>query len=68
VGLLAFGEGWHNNHHAFPRSAFQGLRWWQIDFSAYLIVGLERIGLAWDVHRVAPAAQEARRVTPASTV
>jgi stearoyl-CoA desaturase (delta-9 desaturase) len=27
VGLLAFGEGWHNNHHAFPRSAFHGLRW-----------------------------------------
>jgi stearoyl-CoA desaturase (Delta-9 desaturase) len=68
VGPLAFGEGWHNNHHAFPRTASQGLRWWQIDFSAYLIVGLERIGLAWDVHRVAPAAQEARRVTPASTV
>jgi len=68
VGLLAFGEGWHNNHHAFPRSAFHGLRWWQIDFLAYLIVGLERIGLAWDVHRVAPAAQEARRGTPAPTV
>jgi stearoyl-CoA desaturase (delta-9 desaturase) len=65
VGLLAFGEGWHNNHHAFPRSAFHGLRWWQIDLSAYLIVGLERIGLAWNVYRVAPAAQEARRVKPA---
>ena len=29
VGLLAFGEGWHNNHHAFPRSAFHGMEWWQ---------------------------------------
>jgi stearoyl-CoA desaturase (delta-9 desaturase) len=67
VGLLAFGEGWHNNHHAFPRSAFHGLNWWQIDLSAYLIVALERIGLAWNVHRVAPAAQEARRVKPAPT-
>jgi stearoyl-CoA desaturase (Delta-9 desaturase) len=67
VGLLAFGEGWHNNHHAFPRSAFHGLRWWQIDLSAYLIVALERIGLAWNVYRVAPAAQEARRVKPAPT-
>ena len=67
MGLLAFGEGWHNIHHAFPRSAFHGLRWWQIDLSAYLIIALERLGLAWNVHRVAPAAQEARRVKPAPT-
>jgi stearoyl-CoA desaturase (Delta-9 desaturase) len=52
VGLLAFGEGWHNNHHAFPRSAFHGMRWWQIDFSGYLIWTLERLGLAKDVYRV----------------
>jgi stearoyl-CoA desaturase (delta-9 desaturase) len=65
VGLLAFGEGWHNNHHAFPRSAFHGLRWWQIDLSAYLIVALERLGLVWNVHRVAPAAREARRARSA---
>ena len=68
VGLLAFGEGWHNNHHAFPRSAFHGLRWWQIDLSAYVIVALERLGLAWNVHRVAPILQEARRAKPAPTV
>ena len=55
VGLLAFGEGWHNNHHAFPRSAFHGLRWWQVDFSGYLIWLLERLGLARDVYRVSPA-------------
>ena len=52
VGLLDFGEGWHNNHHAFPRSAFHGLRWWQLDVSGYLIWTLERIGLAIDVYRV----------------
>jgi stearoyl-CoA desaturase (Delta-9 desaturase) len=52
VGLLAFGEGWHNNHHAFPRSAFHGMRWWQIDFSGYFIWTLERLGLAKDVYRV----------------
>ena len=55
VGLLGFGEGWHNNHHAFPRSAFHGLHWWQFDFSGYLIWTLERLGLAHDVYRVAPA-------------
>jgi len=54
VGLLAFGEGWHNNHHAFPRSAFHGLQWWQIDITGYVIWALERFGLATDVHRVRP--------------
>lgn len=52
VGLLAMGEGWHNNHHAFPRSAFHGLRWWQFDLSSYVIWTLEKIGLAWNVWRV----------------
>jgi len=54
VGLLAFGEGWHNNHHAFPRSAFHGLHWWQFDFSGYVIWTLERFGLAREVYRVTP--------------
>jgi stearoyl-CoA desaturase (delta-9 desaturase) len=55
VGLLALGEGWHNNHHAFPRSAFHGFHWWQIDLSGYLIRALERVRLAHDVHRVSTA-------------
>lgn len=55
VGLLALGEGWHNNHHAFPRSAFHGLHWWQFDLSGYVIWTLERFGLAYDVYRVTPA-------------
>ncbi len=54
VGLLAFGEGWHNNHHAFPRSAFHGLHWWQFDLSGYVIWTLERVGLVRDVYRVSP--------------
>ncbi len=54
VGLLAFGEGWHNNHHAFPRSAFHGLHWWQFDLSGYIIWTLERIGLVHDVYRIPP--------------
>jgi stearoyl-CoA desaturase (delta-9 desaturase) len=63
LGLLALGEGWHNNHHAFPRSAFHGLRWWQIDFSGYLIRTLEGLGLAREVHRVTPQLIRARRAT-----
>jgi stearoyl-CoA desaturase (delta-9 desaturase) len=60
VGLLGFGEGWHNNHHAFPRSAFHGLHWWQVDVSGYLIWSLERVGLAHEVYRVPPALLERR--------
>jgi stearoyl-CoA desaturase (delta-9 desaturase) len=48
-GVLGFGEGWHNNHHAFPTSARHGLFWWQIDFSYYIIRGLEFLRLAWKV-------------------
>jgi stearoyl-CoA desaturase (delta-9 desaturase) len=52
VGLLAFGEGWHNNHHAFQRMARHGHRWWEIDLTYYVILLLERLGLAWNVvHR-----------------
>lgn len=49
LALPSFGESWHNNHHAFPTSAFHGLRWWQIDLSAYVIKLLKVLGLAWDV-------------------
>ena len=48
-GVLAMGEGWHNNHHAFPTSARHGLRWWQIDVSYYVIRALALVGLAWKV-------------------
>ena len=67
IGLLSFGEGWHNNHHAFPRSAFHGLHWWQFDLSGYLILALERLGLVRDVYRI-PAPLRARyNVIPASS-
>ncbi len=65
VGLLAFGEGWHNNHHAFPRSAFHGLHWWQVDLSSYVIWMLERLDLVKEVYRVTPAMLAHRSATPA---
>ncbi len=37
------GGGWHNNHHRFPRSARQGLRWWEIDVTYYVLLLLERL-------------------------
>jgi stearoyl-CoA desaturase (delta-9 desaturase) len=58
---LAFGEAWHNNHHAFPTSARHGLARWQVDPGAWLIAALERSHLAWDVIRISPAHQRAKR-------
>jgi stearoyl-CoA desaturase (delta-9 desaturase) len=58
LSLLSMGEAWHNNHHAFPTSAAHGLRWWELDVSALVIRGLERVGLAWDVVRIDPARQQ----------
>jgi stearoyl-CoA desaturase (delta-9 desaturase) len=49
-GVLGFGEGWHNNHHAFPTSARHGLRWWQIDLSYLIICVFALLGLAWQVN------------------
>jgi stearoyl-CoA desaturase (delta-9 desaturase) len=46
VALLVFGEGWHNNHHAFPKSARHGLARGQLDLSWLVIRGLERLRLA----------------------
>jgi stearoyl-CoA desaturase (delta-9 desaturase) len=49
TALPTFGESWHNNHHAFPSSAYHGLKWWQIDLNAYVIRGMVLLGLAWSV-------------------
>lgn len=62
LALLTFGEGWHNNHHHDMRAARQGLAWWEIDASYYVIKLLERVGLVWDVRAPkALAAQEKAR-------
>jgi len=61
VGLLGLGEGWHNNHHAGPESAFHGLHWYQIDVSGYLIRLLERTGLITGVRRVSRDRMERKR-------
>lgn len=53
--IPTMGEGWHNNHHAFPSSVAFGLRWWQIDMGAWLVRGLQALRLAWDVNAATPA-------------
>ena len=60
-GVLAFGEGWHNNHHAFPTSARHGLRWWQLDVTYMIIRGMALVGLARDVRVPSPERIAAKR-------
>ncbi len=64
---LSMGEAWHHNHHAFPTSAFHGLRFWErlADPTGLLIALLERFGIIWNVVRVSPERQQAKTlVTP----
>jgi stearoyl-CoA desaturase (delta-9 desaturase) len=61
-GLLGLGEGWHNNHHAFPTSARHGLAWWQIDASWLTIRAMQAAGLAWNVRTPNLASREAKRL------
>lgn len=49
LALITMGEGWHNNHHHLPSAANQGIRWWEIDATYYLLLALARLGLVWGV-------------------
>ncbi len=60
LALPSLGEAWHHNHHAFPQSAFHGLRWYELDPSGWLILAMARVGLAWDVVRVTPERAKAK--------
>jgi stearoyl-CoA desaturase (delta-9 desaturase) len=68
LALPSLGEAWHHNHHAFPRSAFHGLRWYELDPSGWLILALARAGLAWDVIRVSPERARAKLAQSAAPV
>jgi stearoyl-CoA desaturase (Delta-9 desaturase) len=59
---FSMGESWHHNHHAFPTSAFHGLRLWErlADPTGVLIALLEKLGLVWNVVRVSPERQAAK--------
>ena len=52
VAILTLGEGWHNNHHAFPNSEKQGHKWYQIDISHYILWCLSKIGVVWKIRDV----------------
>lgn len=62
VALLAFGDGWHNNHHAYPGLAQHGHRWWEVD-PAFLVIRLmERFGLAAKVRALDSLSQKSPAV------
>ncbi len=50
LAVLTLGEGWHNNHHYYPRSVRQGFFWWELDVSYYVLRALSWTGLVWDLH------------------
>ena len=62
LSLPSLGESWHHNHHAFPRSAVHGLRRRELDPSALIIGGMEKVGLAHNVIRISPERQAERSV------
>jgi stearoyl-CoA desaturase (Delta-9 desaturase) len=64
IAILTFGEGWHNNHHAFPSSAIHGFEWWQIDINQIVIRTLELFGLVWEVKMPSKEAREKARRHP----
>jgi stearoyl-CoA desaturase (delta-9 desaturase) len=58
LALPSFGESWHHNHHAFPRSAEHGLKWYELDVSAWIIKAMKKVGLAWNVTIISPERQQ----------
>lgn len=55
LGLLAMGEGWHNNHHRYSVCARQGFRWWEIDLSYVILRVLQWFRIVWDIREPSKA-------------
>jgi stearoyl-CoA desaturase (delta-9 desaturase) len=66
VAIIAYGEGWHNNHHAYPRMAKHGHKWWEFDITWMAILALKKLGLVWDVVDYRTAAEKAAKLEAAS--
>ncbi|MCB0954447.1 MAG: acyl-CoA desaturase, partial [Microthrixaceae bacterium] len=64
IAVLTMGEGWHNNHHRYAHLARQGLYWWEVDASYWVLCGLEKLHIVWDLKRPRPEWLEAK---PAQT-
>jgi stearoyl-CoA desaturase (Delta-9 desaturase) len=75
LALITMGEGWHNNHHYYQRSASQGFRWYELDMSYLILRALQAVGVVSGVGKPpahviagerAPAAQGPRSPAPAA--
>ncbi len=62
IAIPTLGDSWHNNHHAFPNAAIVGWKWWQIDIAGWIIRGLEKLGLVWDVKVPTPQMIETKTI------
>jgi stearoyl-CoA desaturase (delta-9 desaturase) len=60
IAIISLGEGWHNNHHAFPTSARHGLAWWQFDASWIVLKILAAMGLVWNLRTPSETAMHAK--------
>jgi stearoyl-CoA desaturase (delta-9 desaturase) len=60
LSFISFGESWHNNHHAFPTSAFHGLRWWEFDVAGSVVRVMRALSIAWNVVEVPLEVQKRR--------
>lgn len=49
LSIITMGEGWHNNHHRYPYSERQGIYWWEVDMSHYVLRVFSWFGLVWDI-------------------
>ena len=61
LSWISFGESWHHNHHAFPSSAFHGLKAWELDIGGLVIRLMRRLGLVWKVNVPSREMQQRRR-------
>jgi stearoyl-CoA desaturase (delta-9 desaturase) len=68
LALPSFGESWHHNHHAFPRSAVHGMKWWEIDTTAAVIRTMRRARLAWNVVEISPERQAEKQAPERAAV
>lgn len=67
LAIISMGEGWHNNHHYYPAAARNGFFWWEVDTTYYLLMGLEKLGLVWDL-RQPPATILANEKAPTQKI
>lgn len=67
VAIVAYGEGWHNNHHAYPRMAKHGHKWWEFDITWMAIVVLKKLGLVWDVVDYRTVAEKREKAAAAAS-